>query len=405
MTGLNRHREQAIRLLDGLGAFERPWMREAFRTVPREAFVPDTVWVWRADDDRYHPVARADGEERWAGMVHHPTESVVTQVDDGHPVHPDGTGALPTSSISAANAVMTTLAAADPDAGSRVLHIGTGTGYDSALLCERVGAARLTTVEVDRSLADAARGRLRRLGYRPRVICADGESGWPRHAPYDRVLCTASLSRVPRAWLAQCVPGARIVTPWKSTLQPAGLAVLTVAADGRSAAGRFGVPLTFMDLRGQRRTASPLPRVYTPQRGADSRYGTTALPPDFLDDFHARFALGLQLPGVHATRTPTPTPDAAPAWWLSSDGAWAYLQGGEAYQWGDRDLATEAERAYGWWLEAGKPQVFDFGMTVDGDTQRTWFGDANGPSWPVGPDPDAVSGSSPRGLTADATEG
>ncbi|MEU6959875.1 methyltransferase domain-containing protein [Streptomyces chrestomyceticus] len=383
MADLSHHHTQTMRLLDAQGAFERPWMRAAFRDVPRVLFAPDTVWVWHSDDDRYHPVARADDEQRWAALVHHPTEPVVTQVDDGRPAHADGTGRLPTSSLSAADAVLTTLAATDPAPDSRVLHIGTGTGYDSALLCERVGAANLTTVEVDRTLADAARARLSGLGYRPRVVCADGESGRAQDAPYDRVLCTASLSRVPTAWIAQSAPGARIVTPWKSTLQPAGLAVLTVAADRRTAGGRFGMPLTFMDLRGQRRADNPLPHVYTPQRWSESRYGTATLPPDFLDDFHARFALGLQLPGVHATRTPTP--DAVPAWWLSTDAAWAYVCAGETYQWGDRDLATEAERAYEWWLAAGRPDVFDFGMTVDGDEQRTWFGAEDGPSWPVGP--------------------
>ncbi|MFD7663210.1 methyltransferase domain-containing protein [Streptomyces sp. NPDC059788] len=382
-TDLEHHHARSTRLFDAQGAFELPWMRAAFLAVPRHAFVPGTVWVWRAQDDRYHPVARADDEQRWAAMVHHPTEPVVTQVDGGRPVRADGTGELPTSSISAPDAVLTTLAATDPDPGSRVLHIGTGTGYDAALLCERVGEARLTTVEIQRPLADAARERLHRLGHRPHVICADGEFGWPRHAPYDRVLCTASLSRVPFAWIAQCAPGARIVAPWKSTLQPAGLAVLTVDADRSGACGRFGVPLTFMDLRGQRRPDNPLPRVYTPHHWEDSRYGTTTLPPDFLDDFHARFALGLQLPGVHAVRTP-PT-DAVPAWWLSTGAAWAYISAGETYQWGDRQLAAEAEQAYDWWLEAGKPEVFDFGMTVDGGGHRTWFGSPGGPSWPVAP--------------------
>ncbi|WP_050507000.1 methyltransferase domain-containing protein [Streptomyces rimosus] len=195
-------------------------MREAFHTVPRQEFVPDTVWVWHAEDDRYHPLSRADDEERWSELVHHPTLPVVTQVDDGRPAPSDGTGELPTSSMSAANAVLTMLAATDPEPGSRVLHIGTGTGYDSALLCERIGAANLVTIEVDRSLAETARERLRRLGYRPRVVCGDGEYGQPQDAPYDRVLCTASLSRVPFTWIPQSAPGGRIVAPWKTRSSP-----------------------------------------------------------------------------------------------------------------------------------------------------------------------------------------
>ncbi|WP_053695039.1 methyltransferase domain-containing protein [Streptomyces sp. NRRL F-5755] len=372
MTGVGRQHAKAVRILDSSGAFERPWMREAFHTVPRQEFVPDTVWVWHAEDDRYHPLSRVDDEERWSELVHHPTLPVVTQVDDGRPAPSDGTGELPTSSMSAANAVLTMLTATDPEPGSRVLHIGTGTGYDSALLCERIGDRNLVTIEVDWSLAEAARERLRRLGYRPRVVCGDGEFGQPQDAPYDRVLCTASLSRVPFTWITQSAPGGRIVAPWKTTFQPAGLAVLSVDADRRSASGRFGMPLTFMDLRGQRRPDNPLPRVYSTARWEESRHGTATLPPDFLDDFHARFALGLRLPGVHATRTPAP--DGSPAWWLATDTSWAYLCAGETFQWGPRDLAGEAEQAHDWWLQEGRPEVFDFGMTVDEDGQRTWLG-------------------------------
>lgn len=68
------------------------------------------------------------------------------------------------------------------------------------------------------------------------MVSADSERGHAQDAPYDRVIRTASLSRVPAAWIAQSAPGARIVTPWKSTLQPAGLAVLPVGADRRDRA-------------------------------------------------------------------------------------------------------------------------------------------------------------------------
>ncbi|MGR3934734.1 methyltransferase domain-containing protein [Streptomyces sp. BRA346] len=353
-------RVQAAEALDGLEGFAEPWMREAFLKVPRHAFLPDTVWVWR--DDAYRPLRAADDPGAWAALVHDPLASVVTQVDDGAA----GTeGTLPTSSISAPDAVFTMLAAADVRPGIRVLEIGTGTGYNAALLCERAGAANVTSVEVDAGLAEAATRRLAEAGYRPRVVVADGEGGWAPGAPYDRVLCTASLQRVPFAWVEQTRPGGLVVTPWKTTLQPHGMVRLHVADDGASASGHFDQPMSFMDLRGQRRPDNPLHEVYTPASWEESRDSRTALDPSFLDtDFHARFALGLRLPGVHW----------ASDGWLATTDSWAYVRDGHVQQWGPRDLFGELERAYEWWREAGSPELYDFGLTVTADGQTAWLG-------------------------------
>ncbi|MFF7649997.1 methyltransferase domain-containing protein [Streptomyces sp. NPDC007983] len=354
-------RAQAAEALDGLEGFAEPWMREAFLKVPRHAFVPDMVWIWR--DDAYRPLCAANDRGAWAALVHDPLASVVTQVDDGAA---ETEGVLPTSSISAPDAVFTMLAAADVRPGMRALEIGTGTGYNAALLCERAGAANVTSVEVDAGLAEAATRRLAEAGYHPRVVVADGEGGWPPDAPYDRVLCTASLHRVPFAWVEQTRPGGLIVTPWKTTLQPHGMVRLCVSDDGASASGHFGQPMSFMDLRGQRRPDNPLCEVYTPVSWEESRDSRTDLDLSFLDiDFHARFALGLLLPGVH--------------WdgdgWLATADSWAYVREGGVYQWGPRDLFNELERAYRWWLEAGSPELYDFGLTVTAGGQAAWLGD------------------------------
>jgi protein-L-isoaspartate O-methyltransferase len=353
-------RVQAAEALDGLDGFAEPWMRETFLKVPRHAFVPDTVWVWR--DGAYRPLRAADDPGAWAALVHDPLTPVVTQVDDGA-AETDGT--LPTSSISAPNAVFTMLAAADVRPGMRVLEIGTGTGYNAALLCERAGAANVTSVEVDTGLAAAAARRLAEAGYHPCVVAADGEGGWPPEAPYDRVLCTASLQRVPFPWVEQTRPGGLIVTPWKTTLQPHGMVRLRVAEDGTSASGRFDQPMSFMDLRGQRRPDNPLRDVYTAASWEESRDSRTDLALSFLNtDFHARFALGLRLPGVHW----------ASDGWLATTDSWAYVRDGHVQQWGPRDLFGELERAYQWWREAGSPELYDFGLTVTADRQTAWLG-------------------------------
>ncbi len=108
-------------------------------------------------------------------------------------------------------AVMSALAAIGP--GDRVLEIGTGCGYQSAILAEL--AARVVSVEVVPALAERAAARLAALGYgNVEVHRGDGARGWPAGAPYDAVVVTAAAEgRAPPALLEQLVPGGRLVIP------------------------------------------------------------------------------------------------------------------------------------------------------------------------------------------------
>jgi len=94
----------------------------------------------------------------------------------------------------------------------KVLEIGTGSGYQGAvlsLLCERV-----FSVERIPGLADAAAQRLQRLGYdNVSLRCGNGYEGWPEHAPYDAIVVTAAAPYVPEALVEQLRPGGRLVIP------------------------------------------------------------------------------------------------------------------------------------------------------------------------------------------------
>ena len=93
-----------------------------------------------------------------------------------------------------------------------VLEVGTGLGYQTALLAELAG--RVWSVEIVEELAAGAEARLRRLGYATVGIrVGDGSRGWAEHAPYDRILVTAAAERVPPALLEQLRPGGRLVMP------------------------------------------------------------------------------------------------------------------------------------------------------------------------------------------------
>lgn len=108
------------------------------------------------------------------------------------------------------NAVMTDLLDVRPD--DVVLEVGTGFGYQAALLAEL--AARVYTVEIIEELAEGARRRLASEGYdNIEVRHGDGSRGWSEHAPFDRILVAAAPDLVPPLLLGQLKPGGRMVIP------------------------------------------------------------------------------------------------------------------------------------------------------------------------------------------------
>jgi protein-L-isoaspartate(D-aspartate) O-methyltransferase len=99
--------------------------------------------------------------------------------------------------------------------GQRVLEIGTGTGYNAALLAHLVGDQHsVVTVEIDRDVAERARAALASAGFGGvTVLCADGAAGTPEQAPFDRIIVTAGAWDIPPAWLSQLAADGRIVLP------------------------------------------------------------------------------------------------------------------------------------------------------------------------------------------------
>ena len=133
-----------------------------------------------------------------------------------------------------------------PHADMRVLEIGTGCGYQTAVLAAVV--KEVWSVERIAELADAAAERLNRLGYgNAHVKTADGSLGWPEHAPYDGILVTAAAKEVPQALIDQLAPGGRMAIP-------VGLGrfeqTLTLVEKDEAGAVSFepGLPVAFVPL-------------------------------------------------------------------------------------------------------------------------------------------------------------
>ena len=118
-----------------------------------------------------------------------------------------------------------------PDADSVVLDVGTGSGYQAAVLAEI--ARQVYSIEVVENLAASAAARLAELGYRNvEVRLGDGYQGWPEKAPFDAIVVTAAAPEVPAALVAQLKPGGRMVIPLGAEGGLQHLEVLTRRADG-----------------------------------------------------------------------------------------------------------------------------------------------------------------------------
>ncbi|MGI9003132.1 MAG: methyltransferase domain-containing protein [Pseudonocardia sp.] len=361
---------ELVAKLAAAGTLDDTW-RPVFEAVPRQLFVPDTIW--RLDPDaggRLVPLHRAEDPDRWLALVYR-DRPVDTQVDDGHPAA-DGTGWEVTSSASQPTVVADMLRALDPAPGMRVLEIGTGTGWNAALLAARVGAENVVSVEVDAVVAERARAALDAAGYgQVTVVTGDGADGCPDRAPFDRVLATVGVSEVPYSWVAQTRSGGRVVVPLSNTYQAPGIAVLDVA--GGVASGYLGAPAVFMGLRAQR---VPRPRGVRPGGGAAEDVSSTEVHPYcWAGDRAAATAIGQRVEGVHA-HFEAATADTGTQWlfdpvtdsWASVD-----LDGGpppyRVEQGGPRRVFDEVIAAYRWWLDAGSPPLSQWLVTVSTNGQ------------------------------------
>jgi len=194
-------------------------LEEAFLAVPRHLFLPDV------------PLDKVYADE-----------AIATKRE------PDGT-VLSSSSQPSMMALMLRQLRLRP--GDNVLEIGTGTGYNAAIMQYLVGdTGSVTTVELDKELANEARVHLQhaRIGNNVTVVDADGAMGYAPRASYDRIIATAGVWDIPPAWIKQLKPNGILVAPlWIEGGQVS--AAFTLQPDGSLYSAR-NLPCGFITLRG-----------------------------------------------------------------------------------------------------------------------------------------------------------
>jgi protein-L-isoaspartate(D-aspartate) O-methyltransferase len=228
-----RARSKLVDQLCAKGAIRSEPIQAAFLAVPRERFIPDVL------------------AERGLEAVYS-DEAFVTKRD---------ARGMPRSSSSQPGLMAEMLELLDLRAGQRVLEVGAGTGYNAALMAHIVGiTGEVTTVDIDPEIVERARRALREAGYRVSVRAGDGRAGFPRAAPFDRMIVTACADEIPRAWLDQLGAGGRLELPLR--LDPDGAAIQLIPVFERYGDRLRSVGLTwggFMPIHGGDGGWRPLP--------------------------------------------------------------------------------------------------------------------------------------------------
>jgi methyltransferase of ATP-grasp peptide maturase system len=351
--------------------------RSAVAAVPRHIFVPaayqqDDTGAWQPVD-----VTSPSGLD----LVYSPTTLVTALADRG--THQEAI-----SSSTKPDLMLRMLEALDIHDGHIVLEIGTGTGYNAAMLSHRLGENLVFSVDIDTELVDSARSRLHEIGFRPTLVTADGAGGLPEHAPFDRIIATCAVPTVPWAWAEQLRVGGTILVDVKVTPEAGNLVLLHRHPDRLEGhfTTRWG---SFMTMRHHNDDAPTPPQP----RSEHTRRRTTTIPPHpwwdhrvgwLLAQFHglpADVHIGMRLdPG---TRQPTasflsaPDGSCAAVSLTSNNGHYDVIEGGPTALW------DNVERAHQVWLEHGQPEWNRLGLTITPERQRLWIDSPEGTSWPL----------------------
>lgn len=343
-----------------MGKLRSSVWRAAVENTPRHLLVPE---CFRLDPDTGEWTRhRLDGE---AGMdlVYSNTALFVM---------PDGC-----SSSSMPGLMVRMLEDLHVSEGDRVLEIGTGTGYNAALLCHRLGDCRVFSVDVEPTLVTLARERLAAIGYRPVVATRDGVAGLPEHAPFDRVIATCSVPRVPWPWVAQTSLGGRLLVDLKIG-KLAGNLVQLVRTGPDTAEGRFDRTYgSFMGIRSRLFTGPPVAPVAPTVEERAERSSSLDLARPW-ENTVVWFLAALTMPavtgfGLRGATGPAPATVIINASGGSRCEVTPLVGGVRRVRERGAEIWSHVERAHEMWQALGRPGWERFGLSVVADCHVAWL--------------------------------
>lgn len=375
-------RHHLAEMLTRNGVLTSPWLRAAVEAVPRELFLLPGVFL--DEGDVWRPVTETGTEAaEWLRTAYR-CETLTTQLD-GHLTADraaEPIAGVPTSSSTTPVTVISMIESLGLEPGHQVLEIGTGTGYSSALMCHFLGADNVATVEIDPAVATRADTALEALGFSAWTSTGDGLLGHPRRAPYDRVIATCAVRRIPHAWVRQTRPGGVILSTVGSWPYGTGLAKVTVDDNGHAEGGIIA-PASFMQARSQ--AVAPVAGDLSARTAYVDTVRETKVPPTLLDGWMPAFLAQLAVPGaqlVRATRDDgtrlrylfDPERESF-AEFINRGGRWTVHQGGPVPLWDRIETALVA------WEAAGHPGLGSVRLRITQASHRYWVEGAPGLAW------------------------
>jgi protein-L-isoaspartate O-methyltransferase len=379
-------RELAAQLTTSMPDTMSPRWRDAIATTPRHTFVPAIYLTGRGR------VPADDVDVLYQAYQDIPL-FLAAQPRPGSIVH-----------VRAPSVVAGLIQDLDVREGQRVLEIGLDHGYSTALLAHVLGDDATFAVDPNPAAVDDSRTRLADTGHRPQLTVGEG---LPAHGPYDRILVTDDITRVPWDWAEQLTPDGQISVDlsFGSTPTSGGRVVLRRTPDGLS--GHFS-PVSQVTMPSSRRVmAHPRPNN-EPHDQATADKSTTTLDPQLWD------IDSLWLMFLASTRRRDLTigmieyDDGDRYFIADTHGSWAEIERVEqerrrmretaphifqpdpdippytgprqVWQAGSSRLWTEIERTHQIWTDLGQPALPDLGLTVTPDRQWIWL-DSPGRNW------------------------
>ncbi|MEU8919072.1 methyltransferase domain-containing protein [Streptomyces nigrescens] len=373
--------------LTAAGAIRTPAWAEAFAAVPRHTFVPR--WYEQETNDKGITVWRMENalrEGRLARVYRDTTLVTALDPESAEQVDKSAWTGIPTSSSTLPSLMAGMLEDLAVEDGNRVLEIGTGTGYNAALLCARLGEQCVYSVDVDADLVEAAQRRLSCIGYEPQLAPADGRKGYPARDQFDRVIATCSVPNIPAPWIEQTRPGGAIVADVALGIE-GGLVRLTVDAKQRAQGQFTATSGRFMAARGDAQTYPRRERApYAAEAGTRP---TTVTAGDIRGHYPFRLLLAFHLPGAELVYHSDGATGTMSLQLQHSDGSWARVPlAGDRVETvtygGTSEFWEQVEEAWKWWNDAGRPAQDRFGYAREPDGHASVWHIPDGRRWNIG---------------------